>query len=336
MSANGLSAACAADGVCRIDTCFYPGHVRKAITFTLDDGNLSEDNGDKTFFSYTAPAGFVGVVNLISSHITNENRQNYIDTYAAYEIGNHGKYHAFRMTAQEAERVTQEIYTPAQAEKADKEKIYADAHSPHVYWVCKSNGWRQIMSAEDFKENIRIGGEELENIFDKPVGYYALPFGHYDIDDEAGIPAYIASLGYYAVRYSGNRLDCTDFSLAQDYIGISYNADADHLLDMGKAYLDFPDDGKLKYFCFGLHASDYIGKWDILQAFCDMCGHRPDLFWYATDRQIYEYAAALKRLRIQGNTVINPSALTLYIKVNGENVTLPPHTTMTFDTAFGV
>ena len=45
----------------QIDKNFFPGWVRKSITFTIDDGNIEMD---KKFIDITVPAGIKGTFNL--------------------------------------------------------------------------------------------------------------------------------------------------------------------------------------------------------------------------------------------------------------------------------
>ncbi len=315
----------------RIEINYYPGYVRKAMTFTLDDGDLERD---KTFFSYTEPAGFKGVVNLISSKITEQNKQAYIDMYSDYEIGNHGKFHVFRLQESDRSKIASEPFHPS---TADKNKLYiADAQNKiyHCYVVGVS-GWREAMFVEDFKACVAEGDRELEQIFGCEVSYYAFPNGFRtgDYADDPQLPAYIQSLGYYGVRKTGDLGGTTKFALPADYAFMTYNATVGNLLEYARAYDELEDDGKLKYFCFGLHAADYQNSWNVLATFCDTYGNRPDEFWYATDREIYEYAKAMEALVVDKGCVTNDSDVTLYIKVGGENKVIEPHSTVDFGTS---
>ncbi len=309
----------------RADKNFYPGYVRKAMTFTLDDGNLTYD---KIFFSYTEPAGFKGVVNLVSSAITAANKAQYIEMYSDYEIGNHGKYHAFRLLESEKSRISNAAFNEA---TADQSKLYRNSQNSKLYhmYVPGVSGWRMGMLVEDFKQAVIDGTNELEDIFDREIGYYAFPNGYRDTD--TGLPEYIEALGYYAVRKTGTLGSLTGFSLPADYKYITYNATVDDLLYNAKAYNDLADNGALKYFCFGLHAYDYNGKWDILKEFCDLYGNRPDTFWYATDREIFDYVNAVKALKLEKDRVVNDSDVTVYIKVDGEKKTVPARSFLTVD-----
>ena len=44
-----------------VDINFFPGWVRKSVTFTIDDGNIKMD---KKFLDIVKPAGILGTFNL--------------------------------------------------------------------------------------------------------------------------------------------------------------------------------------------------------------------------------------------------------------------------------
>ena len=85
-------------------------------------------------------------------------------------------------------------------------------------------------------------------------------------------------------------------------------------------YESYPDDGELKFFCFGVHSYDFerAEKWDDLREFAKLYGNRPNDFWYATVSEILEYEDAVKSLTVTDGEIKNPSSVTLYLEINGE------------------
>ena len=81
----------------------------------------------------------------------------------------------------------------------------------------------------------------------------------------------------------------------------------------------YEDDGELKMFAFGVHAKDFetYGKWDDLEEYARLYGNRQEDFWYATNRQIFEYEDALKMLVITDEKITNPSDIDLFVTING-------------------
>jgi len=105
-----------------------------------------------------------------------------------------------------------------------------------------------------------------------------------------------------------------------------YTATHRDLLEKADAYEALPDDGELKFFCVGVHSIDYekVEKWDDLRTFAARFGKNPS-YWSAPVGEIFGYADALSQLRQENGCLENPTDITLYVRVNGENVILAPH-----------
>ena len=71
-----------------IDVKFYPGWTRKAISFSIDDGNLVMD---QKFKDIVEPYGIKGTFNLCSDRLTKMSPEEYREFYRGYEIANHCK-----------------------------------------------------------------------------------------------------------------------------------------------------------------------------------------------------------------------------------------------------
>ena len=99
-----------------------------------------------------------------------------------------------------------------------------------------------------------------------------------------------------------------------------------NLLEVMREYDAYPDDGELKFFAFGVHSIDFErdGKWDDLQTFANEYGNRPNDFWYATVGEIFDYSAAVKKLKITDDGIYNPTDITIYVKVDGEGKVVSP------------
>ena len=132
--------------------------------------------------------------------------------------------------------------------------------------------------------------------------------------------------GYYGIRKTGSTRDKTGFSLPADRTAWSYNANHLELLDVMEKYEQYPDDGELKFFAFGVHSIDWerSGNWNELEEFAQKYGNRPEDYWYATVRDIFCYQDAVNELKITEEEIYNPTDITLYIKVDGQRVVLRP------------
>ena len=61
-----------------------------------------------------------------------------------------------------------------------------------------------------------------------------------------------------------------------------------------------------------------------MEEFCRLTGNREDT-WYATNIEIVDYMKAGKQLKftVDGDLVYNPSAVELWIAVDGQNLRIP-------------
>ena len=93
-----------------------------------------------------------------------------------------------------------------------------------------------------------------------------------------------------------------------------------NILEMAASFEALPDDGELKFFCFGVHSIDYekADKWGDLITFAKTYGARPEDYFYATVAEIYDYATATRSLLITETEITNPSNIDLYVKIDGE------------------
>ena len=66
-----------------IDLNYFPGWVRKSITFTIDDGNTVLD---RKFMNYVKPAGITGTFNLKTPLKSELGADGYRELYRGYEI----------------------------------------------------------------------------------------------------------------------------------------------------------------------------------------------------------------------------------------------------------
>ena len=101
-----------------IEKNYYPGWVRKAITFTIDDGNLKLD---KKFIDKVRPYGIKGTFNLCLPDLKNYTADYYRELYRGFGISNHCKLHPFAMADGKKYDISAD---PFDEEKADPNKIY--------------------------------------------------------------------------------------------------------------------------------------------------------------------------------------------------------------------
>lgn len=300
----------------QIDTQFYPGWTRKAITFSIDDGIVPMD---EKFIEIVRPMGIKGTFNLCSHNMSYLTKEEYKEFYHGYEIANHTKYHPYVF----ADGVSYHISNiPFDKESSDTNFIYP-TETEHLYHIYKSpKGWRKIADTEGYISFIDECQVELEQVFGKgSVRSFVWPF---DWQPNAVVEEHLKSKGYYGVRRSGARCSDEDFNLECERMPWHYTANHTNLLELAELYEQQPDDGNLKIFCFGVHSSDYFrdNKWDVLKEFAQKYGKRPKDFYYATVGEIFDYSDALSKIIISENKVINPTEVDVYARIDGKDVVI--------------
>lgn len=296
---------------------FYPSYTRKALTFTIDDGNLRYD---RIFLDILKPVGIKGTFNLCSN-INSASPDLLRSFYEGYEIANHVKYHPLVNLDGVEYDLSEEIFDE---KKADPSKIYKVDGSDVFFWVIKPNGWRQMTWQNDYVRFTEEGKAELESIFGEgEVRDFVWPYG----EQNNSFVKDAVMRTHRSARKTGCTLDTTGFALPSDRYAWTYNAYDMNLLEVMEKYEAYGDDGELKFFAFGVHSADFErdGKWDDLRAFADKYGNRPDDFWYAAVGEIFDYEDAVRALEINDNFIYNPSDLDVFVTIDGEKRVVAPH-----------
>lgn len=309
-----------------VDVNFFPGFVRKAVTFTLDDGIYQHD---KRAIDILKPYGFRGTFNINNPGSVTDPR-----IYEGFEIANHNVLHAVaeKDSYKERERIAE--YLP---KDADITKVYLRSQTVDgvqvegLYYVYIGGSWHPMASDDTYVKYLAWTTKELERIFGKgSVVGFAYPHGNQYND---AIISYLKKAGYLYGRRTGNLKGTTGFTLPTDRYTWTYNANHDCLLDVMAEFDAYGDDGELKMFSFGVHAKDFetYSKWEDLEKYARLYGNRQEDFWYATNREIFEYEDALKALTVTDESIINDSDISVYVLVNGVKTLIPAKTKYAFD-----
>ena len=318
----------------RVDLNFFPGWTRKSVTFTIDDGNIPMDT---KFLEIVRPAGILGTFNLCSHWMDKMSPEEYREFYRGYEIANHCKYHPqvfsdtmrFKISDEKFDPMGGEDYTganPVVYKTGIEDELYILHGNPKNI---RPRGWSNYCTADNYIRHVECGKRELEEIFGEgTVTSFVYPYGR---QGNTKVRQYLYESDYYAVRKTGTLLDSTGFAMPEDRKEWTYNATHSSLLSLMETYENYPDDGNLKFFSFGVHSVDFEtgNKWDDLKTFADKYGGRPEDFYYATVRDIMAQEDAIKAAEVTEAEIINNSDLMLYALVDGERVKIAPRETYT-------
>ncbi len=297
-----------------IDKNYFPGWVRKSITFTIDDGLLEFDS---KFLSYVKPAGLRGTFNLCGNREVDDV---FPALYDGYEIGNHCRLHPFAMNEDRRKSVRNEPFDPASADHA---YIYFDPDKRAGYYFkfkSSSYGWAVLADDDVYIDLVRETDEALVSIFGRDrVKGFVYPFGG---QNNPALHQRLIDMGVQSIRIFGNVDDTTGFAMPADRMAWSYNADDCILTECSKKYEAYPDDGTLKFFCVGVHSIDYErrGTWNVLDEFCRRMANRPEDYWYACVGEIFDYEDAVGKLIVTEEKIENRTDIDLYVKVDGSRI----------------
>ncbi|MCQ2428220.1 MAG: polysaccharide deacetylase family protein [Clostridia bacterium] len=297
-----------------IDLNYFPGWTRKSISFTIDDGNVRLD---RKFMDIVKPAGIKGTFNLTTPLRHMEDKNMYVDFYRGYEIANHCRYHAYPFADGKEYDIKNESFD---RETADRACVYPTAEEG-IYRIYTYN-WCYLADDDRYMECVASCQAELEELFGKgKIKGYIWPCGE---QPNASVFSRLKNCGFQNIRKTGCVKDSTGFALPADRTRWSYNADYRCMTETAELFEKYPDDGTLKWFCFGVHSHDFenAGRWDVLIDFCEKYGNRPEDFWYASVGDVMTYEDAVKSVIGSADAVINPSDTDLCVKIDGRRVTL--------------
>ena len=260
--------------------------------------------------------------------------EEYREFYRGYEIANHCKYHPqvfsdtmrFIISDEKFDRMGGEDYTganPIVYKTGIEDDLYILHGNPKNM---RPAGWSNYCTAENYIRYVEEGKRELEAVFGEgSVTSYVYP---YSKQGNTKVREYLYASDYYAVRKTGTLLDTTGFAMPADRKEWTYNATHSSLLSLMETYENYPDDGELKFFSFGVHSVDFenANKWDDLREFADKYGNRPEDYFYGTVRDIFAYEDAIKAAIVTSTEIINNSEYPLYAKIDGKNQIIPPKT----------
>lgn len=301
----------------KIDKAFYPGFARKAVSFSIDDGNAE---ADARFISIVKPRGISGTFNLISSSLHSLSPEEYRSLYSGYEVANHCKYHPVTIDPNDAREFSDRVFN---SDEADERYFYRHPEIDGLWYLKRHDFWCVGAKYGDYIRFADEGRSELETLFgEKSVSGFVWPHGCcYD----ERISEHLRSEGYAYTRYT-HHVDGL-FALQRDRFKLGMHARSTNLEEAGDAFLTEPDTGELKMLLFGVHSHDYevLNRWDALAAFCDKFRERPSEFWSATNSEIFEYIDASNSMTVTNGEIINPSSVRLYVSVDGEKISVEPN-----------
>ena len=294
---------------------YYPGFVKKAISFTIDDGNYKLD---KKFIDIVRPAGITGAFNLCGDDAkpVGMTDEEYREFYQGYEITNHAHRHPKLLIDKDEVVVTDAPVDLKKAESTDKNLLFK-SEIEGMYLRSFGRYFGRVTDEDTYIWLVDEGKRQLDKIFGaENITAFVWPYCEQPSDK---IKAHLKSAGYKSVRKTG----LSDFNIPKDKMAWIYNAHHANLTERAAEYEKLDTD-ELTFFCFGIHSHDYENNncWDVLEKFAQDFGNRQD-FYYATPTEIFDYADAADSLIVSESKIENPSDIDIYLTVNGKKTVVP-------------
>lgn len=167
----------------------------------------------------------------------------------------------------------------------------------------------------------------LEDMFGKVIKGHAYPFG--TTSDQV-----VDILKNCGIVYARTTVSTKKFDIPTDWLRMPSTChhntpDLMQLVDMFLNGENRHQHPQLFYLWGHTYEFEDRNNWEVIEKFCEAVGNRDDV-WYANNMQVYEYVEAYRALcfSVNGNTVYNPSALTVWFTAGGVNVKVGPGETV--------
>ena len=165
----------------------------------------------------------------------------------------------------------------------------------------------------------------LEKEFNTIVKGMAYAYGTYN-------DRIIDCLKKCGIVYSRTNLKTESFRLPENWLAWHPTCHHNHpsLMELAKKFIEVPlreQVCELAVFYLWGHSYEFDrdNNWNVIEDFSKYIGKRDDI-WYATNKEIYDYVTAYKRLEISMNSkiVYNPTNLTLWTRKSGKVYEIKP------------
>lgn len=167
----------------------------------------------------------------------------------------------------------------------------------------------------------------LERIMGYPVRGMSYPYGSYTKE----IVELLPKLG---IEYCRTVHSTNYFGMPDDFL--TWPATCHHdgnLLENGKKFLEIQSPERLSMMYVWGHSFEFErnNNWELIEEFCQMMGGHDDI-WYATNIEIVDYVKAINNLKftIDADMVYNPSAQSVWIRVDDKVIEVPGGATVKF------
>lgn len=203
--------------------------------------------------------------------------------------------------------------------------VYANSGMEVAIHGCRHLSLSKV-SVEDTLSEVLDDRKGLEGTFNRVINGMAYAFGTYNQDT-------LKVLETCGIKYARTTKSTYGFDFPENWL--EWHPTIRHadpkLMDVAKNFLEGTDnywrqDLKVFYLWGHTYEFDNDNNWNVIEDFCSLMGNRDDI-WYATNKEIYEYVEASKRLEFSSdmNYVFNPSSVPIYMECWSKKVVVQPN-----------
>jgi peptidoglycan/xylan/chitin deacetylase (PgdA/CDA1 family) len=163
--------------------------------------------------------------------------------------------------------------------------------------------------------------EALEAQFGKIVRGMAYPMGTFS--DEV-----VEVLKSCGILYARTTKTTKRFDIPTDWLRLpaTCHHNSHNLMELAREFVekDVKRHPKLFYLWGHTYEFDDNDNWNVIEEFTEYMSGKEDSIWYATNIEIFEYIEDYQRLiySVDGMTVKNPTARTLWLSLNGKTISI--------------
>lgn len=184
--------------------------------------------------------------------------------------------------------------------------------------------WPTKLSDAQLRQEVNDDRAAHEKLFGCPVNGMAYPFGDYD-------DRVIAILRDCGVKYARTVVSTSAFTLPEEWL--AWHATCHHIdanfTELADRFLDCDEELALFYLWGHSYEFTVDDNWALIEAFCRKISGKADI-WYATNMEICDYVTAMRQLQVEDGRIHNPSALTLWVELDGSVCELKAGETVAF------
>lgn len=179
----------------------------------------------------------------------------------------------------------------------------------------------ELTPGEQIVTELAKDRSRLEELAGYPIKGMSFPFGTYD-------DRVLSMLPTIGIEYSRTVKSTGEFGMPAQFLTWHPTCHHKQMLEYGEKFLANAaryQRMSLLYVWGHSYEFENDNNWELVDKFGEMVGNREDI-WYATNAEIVAYVRALERLRfsMEGTFIQNPSAIPVWVGVEGEAVKVEP------------